>query len=115
MNKIITILFALFVFTTITKTLQSQDFSGTYSESNSSKLVISTENEGYTLTFTDYGNIYAVGKGYVIGGKLYFTFYRTDKSSEGGFGIYSLNVNNISANHFNLDFSKRWNGTYKKD
>lgn len=93
----------------------AQDFSGTYTETATSKVIIKTADDGYEITFTSNGNSYGFGKGYVVGGKLYFTFYRADKSSDGGFGIYTLSGDGINGKHYNFDFSKRWSGSYKKD
>lgn len=94
--------------------LYSQDFTGTYSESQNSYVTIGVGTNGYDLSFSSDGKIYAYGSGNVINGKLYFTFWRTDNASDGGFGIYHKNGENLKAYHYNLDFSKRWTGDYKK-
>ncbi len=92
----------------------AQDFTGTYKESQNSFVSINLGANGYDLSFSSEGNTYAYGVGYVINGKLYFTFYRVDNYSDGGFGIYQKNGTDIKAVHYNLDFSKRWSGVYKK-
>lgn len=115
MKKLFIVLFAFLILLLLSTSIKSQDFTGTFAESSTSKVTIQYESDCYTLTFSDKGVTYATGKGYLINQNLYFVFSRIDKNTDGGYGIYKLNGQNIDAKHFNLDFSKRWSGVYNKE
>jgi len=115
MKKLFIVLFAFLLLLLLSTSIKSQDFTGTFAESSTSKVTIQYESECYTLTFSDKDVTYATGKGFLIDQNLYFVFSRIDKNTDGGYGIYKLNGHNIDAKHFNLDFSNRWNGVYKKE
>lgn len=94
----------------------SQDFRGYYLESGNSYVAINDGDAGYTLTFSTNGIVYADGVGNLIAGKLYFVFRRIDdKYGDGGFGIYNkIDSDKLEAEHFNLNFTKRWSGIFTK-
>lgn len=111
-----TILILIFVITGLVANISyAQDFRGYYLESGNSYVAINDGDAGYILTFSSNGTVYADGVGTMIAGKLYFIFRRLDNFGDGGFGIYKkIDSNKLEAEHFNLDFTKRWSGIYTK-
>lgn len=85
-----------------------------YSKASDSKLTIAWNGDGYDIQYVDKGVLTAKGKGFAVGGRLVFTFYRVDRSADGGFGVAQAGSGGLAVQHYNFNGSSRWQGTYTR-